>query len=324
MDGSRTIGEISQCLLQDNSSLDEENIIDIINTLIVNGFVEDEAGALPSNLSSQELERYDRSADFFAWIDTHSRPSRYEIQSNLKQKRVTILGMGGTGCAVAMSLVATGIGELHCVDYDKVEVSNLNRQILFSENDIGYPKADRAAGHLRGLNSNVKITSQTKLVQSSTDVVPLMEGCDLFILCADKPVNLITNWINEASIISRTPWLISAYTGPMLVMGLFIPGKTACYHCIQHNEKKKQVSQKNKVVEFLYAPSLLNNINATIAPVANLVGHFSALEAIYFLSGLQPNTVGRILHQNLMVYDHMYFIESPRWPKCPICGNKKI
>jgi molybdopterin-synthase adenylyltransferase len=323
MDGSRTIDEISQCLLQDNPSLDEENIVDIVNTLIANGFVEDEAGPFPSNLSPQELERYDRSANFFAWIDTHSRPSRHEIQSNLKQKRVTVLGMGGTGCAVAMSLVASGIGELQCVDYDRVEISNLNRQILFTEKDIGYPKAERAARHLRRLNSNVKITSQSTLVQSSTDVVPLMQGSDLFILCADKPIDIIPNWVNEASSLSRTPWLISAYTGPMLVMGLFIPGKTACYHCIQHTEKKKQASRKNKAIQSLYPLSMLNTINATIAPVANLVGHFSALEAIYFLGGLQPYTVGRILHQNLMVYDHMYFIEAPRWLKCPVCGNKK-
>ena len=61
-------------------------------------------------------------------------------------------------------------------------------------------------------------------------------------------------------------------------------------------------------------------VHAVIAPTASLTGHLGALEAIYFLTGLRPQTVGRIFHQNLMIYDHFYYIEAPFWPECPACG----
>ena len=84
------------------------------------------------------------STRYFSWIDTDPRRSRYDVQVALKRARVTVLGMGGTGGAVAMGLVAAGVGRLHCLDFDDVEVSNLNRQVLYTEDDIGRPKVDTA------------------------------------------------------------------------------------------------------------------------------------------------------------------------------------
>jgi molybdopterin/thiamine biosynthesis adenylyltransferase len=317
MDGTRGVDAIVRDILQATPEIDAASIRSGLEVLIAAGFVEDAAAPMPASLTQEEVERYSRGANYFAWIDTQPRSSRYEIQERLKQARVTVVGLGGAGSAMVMSLAATGVGALHCVDFDRVEESNLNRQVLYTEVDIGRPIVERAVAHLRRLNRHITITGQELQIRSSHDLIPLMESCDMFILCADKPPGQIQSWTNEAALCTRTPWLISVYAGPMIVVGIFVPFQTACYACFtHHNEQQRSMRDGDTPVTLMDVQAL----NAVIAPSAGLTGHFGALEAIYFVAGLQPQTVGRLFHQNLMIYDHFYYITPPFWPECPACG----
>ncbi|MCA0350588.1 MAG: ThiF family adenylyltransferase [Chloroflexi bacterium] len=320
MDGTRTIETIIT-EMQLGTSIDTESIREAITDLIESGFVEDVDAPPPLVLTSAELERYSRSVNYFSWIDTTPRSSSYEIQSRLKQSHVTLLGLGGSGSSVAMSLVAAGIHSLHCVDFDKVELSNLNRQLLFNEKDLGNSKVESGVNHLKDINSYVNITGQELKVESANDIIPLMRNCDLFILCADKPQEIILQWTNSAAFETNTPWMMCLYAGPMVVIGIFVPHQTPCYECMKHDENDKNVLRDGTNPEHLYNRL---DINAVIAPTASLTGHFGALEAIYFLTGLQPQTVGKIFHQNLMIYDHIYYITPSFWPECPVCSSKEV
>lgn len=315
MDGSRSPETIAADLQKAIPGLDEASVHEAIASLVSSGFVEDVGATLPQEISPAELERYSRSANYFSWIDVEPRPSRYEIQRRLKAARATLLGLGGSGSALAASLVASGLGALHCVDFDRVEASNLSRQLLYTEEDIGRPKVERAVERLRRLNSHVEVSGQELQVQSSQDIAGLMKGCDLFILCADQPPRQIQKWTNAAALQTRTPWLQSLYAGPMLVVGILVPFQTACYHCLEYNEQLKRDARGKTVALFKAEP-----INAVIAPTAGLTGHLGALEAIYYLGGLKPQTLGRYFHQNLMIYDHFYYNDVPVWADCPACG----
>jgi molybdopterin/thiamine biosynthesis adenylyltransferase len=315
MDGTRAAADIVGAMQMAQPDLEADSLYAIIDTLTDAGFVEDAGAEPPSNLSAAELARHRRSADFYAWIDTQPRASPFDIQSRLKEASVTVLGLGGSGSAMVMSLVAAGVGAVHCVDFDIVEVSNLSRQLLYTEDDVGQPKVARAVDRLQRLNSHVHVTGETRQVTSPAEIVDLMRGRSLFILCADKPTWLIQRWTNEAALRSSTPWLMSLYAGPMLVAGLFLPWQTPCYRCLEHNEALRRGDRLDGEL-----PATTPEINAVIAPTANLTGHLGALEAIYFLGGLQPQTVGRIFHLNLMIYDHLYYVEPPRWELCPACG----
>lgn len=189
--------------------------------------------------------------------------------------------------------------------------------MLYTEDDVGLSKVERAVSRLRRLNSHVRVTGQELEVQSSDDVVSLMGACDLFILCADKPPEKIQLWTNEAALRTRAPWLMSLYAGPMLVVGIFVPFQTPCHQCFHHSQDQKRAAEDSVETQSLLD---IPGINAVITPTANLTGHLGALEAIYFLADLQPQTVGRIFHQNLMFYDHFYYVEAPFWPGCPACG----
>lgn len=318
MDGTRTIDAIVNEMQNTIGEIDERSLRDAINELIDAGFVEDAGANFPPELTQDELERYSRSVAYFNWVDTSPRSSTYEIQSRLKKARVTLLGLGGSGSSVAMSLVATGIGSLHVVDFDQVEISNLNRQLLYNESDLNLPKIKQGVHHLRQMNSHVNVTGQELRVQSTNDIVPLMESCSLFILCADQPQELILQWTNEAACKTRTPWMMCLYAGPMLVVGIFKPFYTPCYECMNHHESHENEIRDGSNPVYLYNTP---NVNAVIASTAGLTGHLGALEAIYFLADLQPQTLGRVFHQNLMIYDHVYYIEPPFWADCPMCGK---
>jgi molybdopterin/thiamine biosynthesis adenylyltransferase len=318
MNGTRSINAIVGEMLKAAPELDTESIYQAIDMLITSGFVEDAGAPPPTDLTSVELERYSRNTNYFAWVDTQPRASQYEIQRRLKRARVTILGLGGTGSAVAMSLAAAGVGSLHCVDFDRVEISNLNRQLLYTEEDIGLPKVNRAVERLRRINSQITVTGEELQVQSSDHIVPLMEASDLFILCADKPEEQIQYWTNDAALHTHTPWLISFYAGLIFFTGIFLPFQTPCYQCFAHSEEqKRELRDGGKAEALLTTPA----VNSVIAPTTGLAGHLAALEAIYFLADLEPQTLGRIFHQSLMIYDHSFYIKEPFWTQCPACGS---
>lgn len=317
MDGTRSEAEIAEAMQTSSPDLDPSSIREAIDDLIAGGFVEDSDADLPEELSKQEMERYSRSAAYFSWVDTKARTSKYEIQAKLKQARVSLLGLGGSGSAVAMSLVASGIGSLLCVDFDQVELSNLNRQLLFTEKDVNKPKITRALSRLHAMNADIQITGMELRAESVEDIVPLMKDRDLFILCADRPQDLILEWVNQASVQTQTPWMMCLYAGPMAVVGIFAPPRTPCFDCLMHDEEDKNIVRDGPDPKNLYD---LPGANAVIASTASLTGHFGALEAIYYLGDLEPQTLGRILHQNLMIYDQVYYLEPPIWNECPACG----
>lgn len=318
LDGTRTPEAVVATVFADASGFDPGSVLGVIETLGAAGFLEDAGAEPPATLSAAEVARYASNTRYFAWVDTTPRPSPHEVQRRLKAAHVTVLGLGGTGSAMAMSLVAAGVGSLTCVDFDAVERSNLNRQLLYDEDDVGAPKVATAVRRLRRLNADARVDGLELRVESPEDLLGLMAGSDLFVLCADQPNPDIQLWTNEAALRTDTPWSISLYAGPMIVTGIFVPSRTACYACFWalHTEGERGPDGRPPEPLFTSEPG-----NSVIAPTANLTGHLGALEAIYHLGGLQPQTVGRVLHQNLMIYDHSYYIEPPRRPDCPACGE---
>jgi molybdopterin/thiamine biosynthesis adenylyltransferase len=209
--------------------------------------------------------------------------------------------------------VATGIGTLTCVDHDTVSVSNLNRTLLYSEQDVGQRKVDVAVRRLRELNHHVDIRGIHRSLTCSADIDELIAGQDLVVLCADEPRIVIAQWMNQAALRTGTPWQLCLYAGPMVVTGIFLPGQTACWDCIPGSD-----GGFPDVAEF----ELLSDHgpNAVIAPSANLTGHTGALMATYFLAGLPVQAVGRVLHHSLTRLDHAYFVD-PKDSSCSTCGR---
>lgn len=314
LDGTRDVDAICTDLAATHPEVDPVSVRTVIEDLTAAGFVEDGAAKLPGGLTEREAARYESPRHYFAWIDGTPRSSPYEIQARLKGSSVALLGLGGTGSAVAAGLVASGVGSVHCADFDTVEEANLCRQLLYVEDDVGASKLKGAVERLQAMNSLVTVTGEELRASSADDIAALMAGRDAFVLCADEPHPDIMRWTNEAALRTGIAWFVSLYTGPMAVVGSYHPGTTGCWECLQRQENQRDHRRGNRML----FPE--GRDNAVIAASASVSGHLCALEVIYHLGGLPTQVPGRILHWNFANWDHHYFIDVPRYPDCPSCG----
>ncbi|MFC7358671.1 HesA/MoeB/ThiF family protein [Nocardioides astragali] len=319
MDGSRSVDDVVRELVR-GTSWSSDDGVRVVEFLVESGWVEDAAGARPAVLSERELERYSRSADLLAWMDLTPRPSRFELQARLKQSRVTILGVGGIGSAVATGLAASGVGQLHCVDGDIVELSNLNRQVLFDERDLGRPKVDAAVDRLRAMNSDIEVTGSHGMITSEAEIEDAVRGSDVFVHAIDKPVG-VQDWSNSVAWRLGIPWSSASYNGPMMTAVLFIPGVTGCRSCMLEAQVERLRAAGD---EDLLQHGPLADFNPVMAATAQISGHFGAFEIIKYLTGLPVQTAGRQLHRSFVDFDHHYYTEAPRRADCLVCSDALV
>lgn len=319
MDGSRDLDAVERALRRSHPGVTGPSVRRAVARLRRLGVVEDAAEAPSPNLSRTELDRYSRNFDFFSLVALGTSRSALDIQRRLKSATVTVLGMGAIGSATALSLAAAGVGRLRVVDPDRVEASNLNRQLLYRSSDIGRFKVDAAVDHLRRLNPHVRVTTGRRRVRSGADLAPLLAGCDLFVLGADQPHEILL-WTNDAAVRAGTPWLENSYSGPRCAIALFVPGVTPCLRCLQHAMVSRQQEAGTFEGVELYPPSASN---AVIAPTAAIAGHYGALQALYFLAGLPTPTRGRLLQLNLWRPSDVRIVRPRFWRACPACGPRR-
>ncbi|SCF10251.1 Molybdopterin or thiamine biosynthesis adenylyltransferase [Micromonospora viridifaciens] len=315
MDGTRTRPEIIAALTAERPDLATEEAADALQTIIDAGYVEDAAAPPPASLSPAEIGRYDRALTYYAWVDLTPRPSRFHAQARLKASRATVVGLGGTGSAVAAALVAAGVGDVHCVDFDRVEPGNLTRQLLYTEQDVGASKLTTAVRRLRELNSQVMVTGEETRVDSTETMARLMRDRDLLVLCADQPRHTICEWTNTAALRTGTPWMLAQYAGPMAVVGLFVPGQTCCQACLPSVGDRLREHYGAEPQELFPFTG-----QAVIAPSANLTGHLAALDAVYHLAGIPTSTRGLMFHLSLTDLTYHYTARPRPGRKCETCG----
>lgn len=315
MDGTRDRDGIRAGVAVTHPGVDPESVDEAVDDLVAAGFAEDAAASLPHGLTEREAARYAAPRQFYAWIDDTPRASPYEVQARLKDASVAVLGLGGTGSAVAQGLVASGVGAVHCVDFDVVEEPNLCRQLLYTEREVGGSKVKHAVERLRAMNSLVEVTGEERRASGAADIAELMAGRDAFVLCADTPQPDIMRWTNAAALRAGVPWFTALYTGPMAVVAGYVPGETGCWACGRRDfDAQEHVRDGRKLLGG-------RRPQAVVPASANVTGQLCALEVVYHLGGLPTQVRGRILHWNLGRWDHQYFVDVRRYEDCPSCGT---
>ncbi|HEV2790706.1 MAG TPA: ThiF family adenylyltransferase, partial [Solirubrobacterales bacterium] len=175
VDGERTLEEL-------RAEFGAKEVDDLIAQLQELEVVEDAAD--DELLPAGELARFDRQLRYFSDIGTAElTPS--ECQRRLREAKVAVLGVGGLGGWAAWALACCGVGEMWLIDGDRVEVSNLNRQILYTEADIGLLKVECAAARLRAFNSGARITAAARRLESEEEIAEFIAGSDVVIDAAD-------------------------------------------------------------------------------------------------------------------------------------------
>jgi len=241
-------------------------------------------------LNADELERYDRQI----MIPGIGK----EGQAKLKRAKVFIAGIGGLGSPVAIYLTVAGVGKIRLADHDRVERSNLNRQVLHGDADIGRGKVDSAMEKLQKLNQWAKIDTINETI-TEDNVSRLTAGFDLIVDAMD---NLPTRYLlNRAAIERDIPFFHGAVYGFEGRAMTVIPGKSACLWCAYQGRVTK-----GKFPVIGVAPAVIGSIQAT--------------EVIKYITG-----IGELLTNRLLVYDGLNLEFShftiERDPNCEQCGH---
>lgn len=320
LDGTRTVDQIVTELVHrfpargPAAAVAAEAVGDL-RVLAEAGYVEDAAELPPQSLSAREQERYGRSRELWRWMARVGRRSSWDTQLLLRQARVVVIGVGGTGCTAAVDLALSGVGELHCVEPDVVELSNLARQILFTEDDVGRPKVEAVVRELRARNSDIQVTGQALTVTGPADLIALAARFDLVVLAADQPAQLRI-WTNRACQATGTAWVHAGYHGPQINYGLYRPGDGPCYECIATTEGERHAETTPPTpVTALQDVQAGNAVSAGVS--GNLAAH-AAMSLITNVPGLTPN---REYAFNLVTLDGYAIstLDASR-PGCPVCG----
>ncbi|MEU4227405.1 ThiF family adenylyltransferase [Nonomuraea sp. NPDC026600] len=303
MDGTRTRGEIVTALADRCP-----NAAELVTTLLDSGHVEDASAAPPPELAPDELDRYARNAAYFRWASLRPREPSWAPQLLLKRARVVVLGLGGTGSHAAWALTAAGVGAIHCVDGDFVELSNLNRQTLYGEEDVGRPKVDVATERLRAVNSHVEVTGENRRIGSPAELARLITGFDVLALCADEPrePDGIRRWANRACAAAGIPWVGGGYEGPQLSVGVFAPG-FPCYECL-----RAEGERHGRMTDFGW-PGVLSTSGG-------LSGLLTAHAVISLLTGIPDVAPGYAYGINLVAPDDQIFVRFPARDECDVCS----
>lgn len=230
-----------------------------------------------TKFSSQEYLRYTR----------HIQLSSIGVngQSKLKNAHVLIVGCGGLGAPVSLYLAAAGIGNITLIDDDVVELSNLQRQITFSENDIGKSKAECTQNRLQSLNSDILVTAINQPL-STDNAETLIKTADLVLDCTD---NFSTRYlINDLCKLNNTAWIYASVYQSSGQCALFMPDQS-CFRCLFPSPPQE---------------ALDCNSAGVLGVLPGLLGTLQATEALKVLAGI-PSAISNTLL--LVETDDMHF-----------------
>jgi bacteriocin biosynthesis cyclodehydratase domain-containing protein len=280
-----------------------------------------EDAAEDERLSPAALERFDRQLRYFGDVGGAGAASPAECQLRLAAARVAVLGVGGLGGRTALELASIGVGELWLADGDRVERSNLNRQIQFAEADIGNVKVEATAARLRSFNSATKVTTSAERLESEEQIVAFIAGADIVVDAADWPTHEIERWCNSACFKAGIPYIAMSHFPPIARVGpLYVPGKTGCFAC-QEAEYRRDYPLYDVAVEQRRARPLPAG---TLGPACGLTGALVAAEVMHYLTGITPpRTLGTGYAFDLRSFEiERYKVIAD--PACRVCSGTPI
>jgi bacteriocin biosynthesis cyclodehydratase domain-containing protein len=272
--------------------------------------------AAGAKLSASARERYDRQLIY--WADVAGRgESAEDLQHRLACASVVIVGCGGLGSWVASALACAGVGRLVLIDHDRVELSNLNRQLLFSEADIGRLKVDAAAAALVAHNSELEVVALPRLVSGPSDLTGELERADLLVATADWPPYEIARWINTACLSANVPYISAGQFPPRVRIGpMVVPGRSACLECIERHARNEHPLYAEAVAA---TPS--PSTAASFASASGAAGSLLAMEALHLLTrSSTPASLGAALILDLRLME-LSREAVERDPKCLRCRH---
>lgn len=309
LDGSLTVAELER-------RFDSEVVRETLALMQGLGLLED--AAEEDLLGPEVTARFVGQLRYFGEVRENDGPMPAECQRRLAAAKVAVLGVGGLGGRVALDLASIGIGELWLADGDRVEQSNLNRQIQFDESDLGLLKVERTAARVRALNSATTVRTHVGLLEGEDEIAAFLDGADLVVDAADWPPHEIERRLNLVCFGLGIPYIAMSHYPPITRFGpLYVPGQTGCYTCLEAAIRRDHPLYDLAVEQRRGKPSP----GPTLGPACGMTAGLVATDVMNHLTGLmKPRTLGAgytfdLRGPELRRYDVLAD------PDCPVCGG---
>lgn len=243
--------------------------------------------------------RYSRQLGFFSLTSADFR----QQQQRIADAHVLILGAGALGSHVAWNLAAIGVGRITIVDFDTIEETNLNRQLMYTPADIGYPKVEVLCRRLREFNPEIELHAVNMKISSAADIDGLMDGKTVLVKAIDTP-DESTPWTNEVCVTRGIPFITGGFLDYVGVIGpIYVPGRSICFACMQSAQFKR-----------------LHGTGPTFAPLATIVSSMIAMCVYRIIVGESDALIDKVF---------MYDSRTAAWQTsdmqsrrtCDLCGH---
>ena len=278
LDGQRTTEELFAHLVESYPTFTYDQYKQIIDTLSSEGLIVFDSSSKPITEDVRTI--HDRQVQFWEEMTTQVYGTD-KYQERVQNSRVAVFGLGGTGSWIGMGLALSGVKHITIVDCDTVEASNLHRQILFTQENIGQSKVDAATRALRRIKNDLEITAHSIRIDEHSDLQAIISNHDLVFNCMDEPdINTTSAWVASACYDLGIPHIVGGgYAGHFGLIGpTIIPGQTACWECYQANHKEEKLDLKP------LTPWAPRRSSASIAPIAAIVANIQLWDALRILS----------------------------------------
>jgi molybdopterin/thiamine biosynthesis adenylyltransferase len=247
--------------------------------------------------TNEQLERYSRHIIL--------KEVGVKGQKKLLNARVLIIGAGGLGAPAALYLAAAGVGTIGIADADVVDLTNLQRQVIHTTEDIGKKKVDSAAETMRQINPDITVNAYYEYV-SSANILKLIEGYDFILDGTDNfPAKFL---INDACVMVKKPFShagIIRFKGQLTTV---IPGVSPCYRCIFRNPPPKDAVPTCKQA-------------GVIGAMGGVIGSLQAMEAIKYITGAGELLTGYLLTYDALTMEFRKIKLPPRGKGCAVCSD---
>lgn len=246
--------------------------------------------------TNEQLERYSRHIIL--------KEVGVKGQKKLLNAKVLIIGAGGLGAPAAMYLAAAGVGTIGIADADEVDLSNLQRQVIHTTNDLGKPKVESAKETMQAINPNVNVITYHDFI-AADNIMDIIKDYDFILDGTDNfPAKFL---INDACVMAKKPFShagIIRFQGQLMT---YVPEKGPCYRCVFENPPPKDAVPTCKQA-------------GVIGAMAGVIGCLQAMEAVKYITG-----AGELLTGSLLTYDALKMefrkIKLPQNKKCGVCGE---
>ena len=228
-----------------------------------------------------------------------------EGQKRLLKSRILIIGAGGLGSPAALYLTAAGVGTIGIADADKVDLSNLQRQIIHNTRNAGMAKVKSAKETMEALNPDVKVNMHQTFV-TADNIMDLIGNYDFVLDCTDNFSSKFL--INDACVMAKKPFShagISSFQGQLMT---YVPGKGPCYRCIFKNPPPEDVVVTGRRA-------------GVIGAVPGVIGSLQAMEAIKYIIGAGELLTGCLLTYDALRMEFRKVTLPEKVQSCAVCGE---